>query len=201
MPSRRLLGACLATAVAACTPLGLWVYDDPGLEVSRVRLGHDAAGAAPVVVGLAVWNPNDYDLSTARLELQLRLDDVTVGHFSRDSIIAVPQAGLADLALPLTVPTGPMRERIRTMSSGTHRFAVEGRATFSTPFGRRNVRFAHAGALVFGGGSEVAVGTNLSADSVRVRRRPYAPRLPSVRPTPDQGPREGSRGGGGREPR
>lgn len=201
MPSRRLLGACLATAVAACTPLGLWVYDDPGLEVSRVRLGHDAAGAAPVVVGLAVWNPNDYDLSTARLELQLRLDDVTVGHFSRDSIIAVPQAGLADLALPLTVPTGPMRERIRTMSSGTHRFAVEGRATFSTPFGRRNVRFAHAGDLAFGGGSEVAVGTNLSTDSVRVRRRPYAPRLPSVRPTPDQGPREGSRGGGGREPR
>lgn len=201
MPSRGLLGACMVTAVAACTPLGLWVYDDPGLEVSRVRLDRDAAGAAPVVVGLAVWNPNDYDLSTARLELQLRLDDVTVGHFSRDSIIPVPQAGLADFALPLTVPTGPIRERIRRLGSGTHRFAVVGRAIFSTPFGRRNVRFAHAGDLAFGGGIEVGVGSSLSAESGRIRRRPYAPRLPSVRPMPDQGTYEGARGGGSREPR
>jgi LEA14-like dessication related protein len=201
MPSRRLLGPCLVTAVAACTPLGVWVYDDPGLEVSRVRLDNDAAGTAPVVVGLAVWNPNDYDLSTARLELQLRLDGVTVGHFSRDSIIPVPQAGLADFALPLTVPTGPIRERIRRLSSGTHRFAVVGRATFTTPFGRRNVRFAHAGDLAFGGKNGVGVGSTLSADAVRVRRDPYAPRLPSVRPMPDQGPYKGPRGGGGREPR
>lgn len=201
MPSRRLLGAGLAAAVAACTPLGLWVYDDPGLEVSRVRLDQDAAGAAPVVVGLAVWNPNDYDLSTSRLELNLRLDDMTVGHYSRDSVIPVPQTGLADLVLPLTVPAGAVRERIRRMGSGTHRFAVEGRAIFSTPFGRRNVRFAHAGDLAFGGGTEGEVGTAPSADSIPVRRRINAPRLPSVRPMPDQGPNEAPRGYGGREPR
>jgi LEA14-like dessication related protein len=139
------------SAAAACTPLGLWVYDDPGLEVSRVRLDHDTAGAEPVVLGLAINNPNDYDLSTARFELQLRLDDVPVGHFSRDSIIPVPQLAIADMALPLTVPAGAIRHRIRTLSKGTHRFAVEGRATFSTPFGLRDVRFAHAGDMAFGG--------------------------------------------------
>jgi hypothetical protein len=103
--------------------------------------------------------------------------------------------------LPLTVPAGPIRERIRRLSSGTHRFAVVGRATFSTPFGRRDVRFAHAGDMAFGGMNELGVGSTLSADSVRVRRGPYASRLPSVRPMPDQGPHEMSRGGGGREPR
>jgi LEA14-like dessication related protein len=188
MRSRRLLGVC-AAAVAACTPLGLWVYDDPGLEVSRVRLDHEAS-ADPVVLGLAVWNPNDYDLSTARLELQLKLNDVPVGHFSRDSIIPVPQAGLADLALPLTVPHGAVRRRIRALGSGTHRFAVEGRATFSTPFGQRDVRFAHQGDLAFGGANEARVATTIAADSLRVRRGPYAPRLPGVRPAPE----------GGREP-
>ena len=197
MPSCRRLWVCLATVVAACTPLGLWVYDDPGLEVSRVRLNRDAAGTQPVVVGLAVWNPNDYDLSTARVELRLRLDDVPVGHFSRDSIIPVAQLGLTDLALPLTVPTGPIRRRIRALSSGTHRFAVEGRATFSTPFGPRNVRFAHAGDLAFGGRSEVAVDTSLTADSIFVRRDPYAPRLPAVLPMRE----EGARARAGREPR
>jgi LEA14-like dessication related protein len=206
MSRRRLLGAGAMAVVAACTPMGLWVYDDPGLEVSRVRLDHQAAGTEPVVLGLSVWNPNDYDVSTSRLELLLKLDDMTVGHFAKDSIIPVPQTGLADVALPLTVPTGPVRERIRTLGSGTHRFAVEGRATFLTPFGRRNVRFAHAGDLAFGGENQVDVGTSLSADSIRVRRGPYGARLPAVRPAPDEGPREGPRegfrmGGAGREPR
>ena len=186
--SRRLLGAC-AVAALGCTPLGVWVYDDPGLEVSRVRLDQDSS-ADPVVLGLAVWNPNDYDVSTARLELQLRLDDVPVGHFSRDSIVPVPQGGLADLTLPLTVPKGEMRQRIRAFGSGTHRFAVEGRATFSTPFGRRNVRFAHQGDIAFGGAKEARIATTVAADSVdhRARRGIYAPRLPGVRPAPEQGP-------------
>jgi hypothetical protein len=168
--------------------MGLWVYDDPGLEVSRVRLQNDT-GTDPVVLGLAVWNPNDYDVSTARLEVQLKLDNVDVGHFSRDSIIPVPQVGLADLTLPLTVP-GALRQRVLAMGSGTHRFAVEGRATFSTPFGRRKVRFAHQGDLAFRGANEARIATTVAADSLnhRARRGIYAPRLPGVRPGPDQGP-------------
>jgi hypothetical protein len=187
MATRRLLAACAAAAAVACTPLGLWVYDDPGLEVSRVRVDHDA-GADPVVLGLAVWNPNDYAVTTARLELQLKLDDVPVGHFFRDSIIPVPQIGLTDLALPLTVPKGAVRRRIRAMGSGTHRFAVEGRATFSTPFGPHEVRFAHAGDLAFRGANEARVATTVAADSLEVRMRRgilVAPQLPEVQPAPD----------------
>jgi LEA14-like dessication related protein len=189
MSERRLLAACAATAIVACTPLGLWVYNDPGLEVSRVRVSHDAS-ANPVVVGLAVWNPNDYDVTTSRLELELKLDDMPVGRFSRDSVVPVPTAGLADLALPLTVRGESVRQRIRALRSGTHRFAVEGRATFATPFGPRKVRFAHAGDLAFGGENEARIATSIAADSleVRTRRGIYAPRLPGVRPAPDQGP-------------
>jgi LEA14-like dessication related protein len=189
MSKRGLLWACVACAVVACTPLGLWVYDDPGLEVSRVRVNHEASGD-PVVVGLAVWNPNDYDVSTSRLELELKLDDISVGRFSRDSVVPVPTTGLADLALPLTVPSGPVRQRIRSLRPGTHRFAVEGRATFCTPFGSRKVRFAHAGDLAFGSENEARVPTTVAADSLamRGRRGIYAPRLPGVRPAPDQGP-------------
>jgi hypothetical protein len=183
---RGRLGVCAAAALVACTPLGVWVYDDPGLEVSRVRVDHDAS-SDPVVLGLAVWNPNDYDVSTYRLELELKVDDVPVGRYSRDSIVAVPTAGLADLALPLTVPGGAARQRIRSLSAGPHRFAVEGRAMFSTPFGPRKVRFAHAGDLAFRGANEARVHTTIASDSlaVRGRRGIYIPRLPSV---PDQPP-------------
>jgi LEA14-like dessication related protein len=189
MPEHRLVAACAAAAIAACTPLGLWVYNDPGLEVSRVRVNHDAS-ADPVVVGLAVWNPNDYDVTTSRLELELKLDDMSVGRFSRDSVVAVPTAGLADVAVPLTVKGESVRQRIRALRSGTHRFAVEGRATFSTPFGPRKVRFAHKGDLAFGGENEARVATSVAADSLQTRGRRgiYAPKLPGVRPAPDQGP-------------
>ena len=180
MQRRRLLGACLLAGAAACTPIGLWVYDDPGLEVSRVRLDQDTAGPDPVVLGLAINNPNDYDLSTARFELQLRLDDITVGHFSRDSVIPVPQLAIADMSLPLTVPPGVVRHHMTALSKGTHRFLVEGRATFSTPFGLRDVRFAHAGDLAFGGASGPAAAAD---DSAAVRRlEEYGRRVRALAP-------------------
>ncbi len=148
---RRILAFSLAALFAACTPVGLWVYDDPRFEVSRVRVNSDITIDEPVVLGLAIWNPNLYELSTARIELRLRLDDLLIGDFMRDSILPLPQGGMLDFALPLRVPTGPLRERIRGMQTGTHRFAVEGKAVLSTPFGLHDVPFAHEGDMDFGG--------------------------------------------------
>jgi hypothetical protein len=181
MQRGRLLGACLLATVSACTPIGAWVYDDPGFRVSRVRMGQDTVGRWPVMLGLAVSNPNDYDLSTAHLELLLRLDDITVGHFSRDSVIPVPQLAIADMVLPLTVPPGMVPDQISAMSKGTRRFAVEGKATFTTPFGPREVRFAHAGDLAFGGSSGPTAASDDSTARLRVeeygrRARALAPR-------------------------
>lgn len=175
-PYRRLLSACWIAGVAGCTPVGLWVYDDPGFEVSRVRLQPTETSAPPVVLGLAVLNPNDYDLSTARLELQLRLDHTPIGHFFRDSVFPLPKYGIADLRLPLTPMPAITPERLRTLSRGIRHFEVEGVATFSTPFGPHEVRFAHAGDMVFGGANGGEVGPALSADSVRARIRTHAPR-------------------------
>jgi hypothetical protein len=193
-PYHRLLSACWMAALVGCTPVGLWVYDDPGFEVSRVRLQSTESSAPPVVLGLAVLNPNDYDLSTARLELQLRLDHTPIGHFSRDSVFAVPKYGIADLTLPLTPMPAITPELLKTLSQGTRHFEVEGVATFSTPFGPHRVRFAHAGDMVFGGASEGHGGPTVSADSVRARIRNFAPRPVPVSPIPDQEPRERARG-------
>jgi len=193
-PYRRLLGACWIAAAAGCTPVGLWVYDDPGFEVSRVRLQSTETSAPPVVLGLAVLNPNDYDLTTARLELQLRLDHTPIGQFYRDSVFAVPKYGIADLTLPLTPMPAITPERLRTLSRGIRHFEVEGVATFSTPFGPHEVRFAHAGEMVFGGANEGPVGAAASADSVRARIKIFAPQSLPAPQIPDQEPRDRARG-------
>lgn len=144
-------------ALAACTPLGLWVYDDPEFEVSRVRLESGARPDSVVEVALELWNPNDYDITTARFELHLQLDDDTIGRYERDSVIPLQQVETTTLSLPFTPTAQATPGRMAAFRSGTHRFLVEGRAVFMTPFGERRVRVADGGAISFGSPASAAV--------------------------------------------
>jgi LEA14-like dessication related protein len=189
---RTALLALWLGALGACTPLGFWVYEDPAFEVSRVRLEAEAIADSTVVtdstvlVALYVWNPNDYDLSTTRLELQLRLDGQTVGHFRRDSIIPVPPSATATLSLPFIPASGTSRGTLAAFRTGTHRFQVEGQAVFQTPFGDRRVRVAHAGDMAFGGTAEPVSGSAGSENRPGLpmpNRWPAVWRNPNPRPT------------------
>jgi LEA14-like dessication related protein len=134
----------------ACTPLGLWVYDDPKVSVARVRLPSEQSEQAPVVVALAVHNPNDFPVSTARVELRLQLDGLTVGWLTSDSAVSFPQLATSTLAVALDRSTGVGPAQLRILGNGTHTFAVNGRTTFTTPFGKRKIRFAQEGKMTFG---------------------------------------------------
>ena len=136
-------------AALACTPVGVWIYEDPRVTVARVRLDADTTNAKPVLVALDLRNPNDYIVSTTRVELRLALDDLPIGRLDQDSSMAVPK-GTATIALPLIPDRSATRARLRTFNSGVHRFAIEGQATFTTPVGKRRVRFAQTGELAFG---------------------------------------------------
>jgi LEA14-like dessication related protein len=137
----------------ACTPLGLWVYEDPVVTVSRVTLELKESrrtGKSPLVVALAVDNRNTYALSAERVELALRLDGVSVGRVDRDSTVPVAMGTVSTVAMVLPLQKQTRPEHLTALSSGTHTFAVRGRATFRTPFGKRQVRFEQQGAMVFG---------------------------------------------------
>ncbi len=137
-------------AGVACTPLGVWVYEDPGVTVSRVRLGTDSLSLAPVLIALDVQNPNDYPVSTLHVQLSLELDDERIGELNRDSAVVLPSDTTSTVALPLVVAAGLPAGRLTTLRVGIHRFTVMGRADFSTPIGKRKVRFAQEGDLSFG---------------------------------------------------
>jgi hypothetical protein len=146
----RLIVAMALPGSVGCTPLGLWVYEDPEVTVSRVRVGSNSLSAAPVLVALDLQNPNDYPLSTVRVQLSLQLDSLPVGELSQDSIVVLPQDATSSLTLPLVLASGVPVGRLIAMGAGTHRFLVMGRAEFTTPFGTRRVRFAQEGDLRFG---------------------------------------------------
>ena len=135
--------------VVACTPLGVWIYEDPGVTVSRVRVDTDGQGPSPVVVALDLRNPNDFTVSTTRVELWLVLDGLAIGRLDQDSSVSLPK-GTATVALPLIPNRATTPARLQAFGSGIHRFTIQGRATFATPVGKRKVRFAQTGELAFG---------------------------------------------------
>ena len=144
--------ACLVL-LGACTPLGLWIYEDPVVTVARVTLQvrpTRSAPASPVTVALAVHNRNDFPLSTTRLEVSLHLDGMPIGRLRQDSTVAVAMDAVSTVALPLRLEKQATPARLRTLDSGSHKFAISGRATFETPIGTRKVRFAEEGEMIFG---------------------------------------------------
>jgi LEA14-like dessication related protein len=137
--------------LGGCTPLGLWLYEDPVVTVSQITLELGSGPVrSPVMVALDLQNTNDYPLSTERVELSLRLDGVPIGQLKRDSAVSVATDSVSTVALPLLLAKQATPERLQSLRSGTHRFAVRGRATFRTPIGTRKVRFAQEGSLLFG---------------------------------------------------
>jgi LEA14-like dessication related protein len=145
----RLFGLLL---VGACTPLGLWLYEDPVVTVSHIRLelGSRPQARSPIVVALSVQNRNDYPLSAERVELSLRLNGMPVGRLKRDGIVPVATDTVSTLPLPLRLERQVTAARLSSLQSGIHLFAVRGKATFRTPIGVRNVRFAQEGEMAFG---------------------------------------------------
>jgi len=143
----RVVG-CLVT-VLGCTPLGVWVYEDPRVTVSRVRVAADSQTARPVLVALDLKNPNDYVVSATRVELRLVLDDMPIGRFDSASSVALPK-GTAEVSVPLVIDRGTSASQLQAFNSGVHRFSVQGRATFVTPVGKRKVQFVQVGQMTFG---------------------------------------------------
>lgn len=183
---RSLLPFCWLAALGACTPIGLWLWDDPAFEVARVRILQEPAGDSAVTVALQVRNPNDYELSTTRFELTLLLDGHLVGRYERDSIIPLSRAGADTLSLPFHPSAGATPRRLAAFRGGTHRFAVEGRAMLKTPFGDRPVRVDHAGDIAFGGAVESASGGGRSRIPPGLSTSPWPAVWGGADPSPRQ---------------
>jgi LEA14-like dessication related protein len=145
--------AAWVVLLGACTPLGLWIYEDPVVTVYRVTLElrePRTIAASPVTVAIAVENRNDYPLSTERVELSLRMDGVPIGRLAHESPVPVATDTTSTVAMPLKLENQTTKQQLEALGSGTHLFAVRGRATFDTPIGKREVRFAQEGEMVFG---------------------------------------------------
>jgi LEA14-like dessication related protein len=136
-------------ACAGCTPLGLWDYTDPRVELGRIQLALDA-DIEPLGVVLAVNNPNLYEMTLTGAEAQLQLDGQPVGHGIKAEASTLPQRGTAEVHVPMPASDSLRRALANTLRRGLHSYLIQGHVTLQTPIGVRRIPFEASGSGQFG---------------------------------------------------
>ncbi len=139
-----MLAVLAALALGACTPLGVWLYEDPTFELSGVRVTPDSAGLLRLDLAFMACNRNDYDLQASALVTRLMLGGRQVGEGSSAEPILLRMRDSAVVELALHVPAAELavpadlRERVIP-------FELAATSTVGTPSGRRPLRFLQRG--------------------------------------------------------
>ena len=144
---RRIVVPIVVAALSpACTPLGLWIYEEPTVEVTEVKL--EAGADFPVQIAFAVSNANDFEVSLLRVYVRCSLsgsslvdrDLATAASFgARDRQIVRIGVAQADLA-PGANPGG----------AASQQYTIDGFAILKTPIGERRIPFTRTGTSLTG---------------------------------------------------
>lgn len=140
----RLLTLVLAALGAACTPVGIWLYQEPTVTVSQIALPAGGEDRRLEVV-LALRNVNDFELSVVNVEIRCRVDDHEIGAIALDTTITLARNDTTPVRLPLPLSDAQARRIVDGLRPGLYRYAVQGRATLKTPIGERRVGFNESG--------------------------------------------------------
>jgi hypothetical protein len=137
--------ALLATALASCTPLGMWIYEDPRFNLVDVRASDSTPG---LVLVLAGCNTNDYELSTEPMTTRLILAGHRAGETHGGNSIVLPSRKTSHIPVRLQaqVPAG---------SSGTRRlnFTLVNEVTVLSPIGPRKLEQMEHGTITLQDGA------------------------------------------------
>lgn len=147
------VGLVVLAAVAGCTPLGAWLYDDPTFVLSAVSRRGGGIQRDTLEMVLVACNRNEFTLTGSAIEVSVQVDGRTVSQGRSERSFVLP---LRD-STAVTVPIAIAREQLRGIgAAGAQpvRFRLLGRGVVRTPLGVRRVPFGFSGALRFPEGAE-----------------------------------------------
>jgi hypothetical protein len=129
---------------SACTPLGLWVYEDPSIalrEATTVRPidGMVVAGDSLELV-LVGCNLNDYDLIGQSVRSRLAINGQTVAEGVSDRKILLATRDTSRFLVSLPLP-----EVLRTADATPRTFELQVASLVATPLGERDLTYSLRG--------------------------------------------------------
>jgi hypothetical protein len=148
---RLVISILLVLLLSDCTPLGLWMYEDPTVTVSDVRIQTGALiKGERVEVVLTVRNRNDYDVLVDSVVVSLALDSVPLGKVLHAPGTPVPRNASTNIRIPLDSMTPQAVGMLSSLQPGIHAYRVGGAARIGTPIGERRVSFQLSAQADFG---------------------------------------------------
>ena len=121
----------ILASVPGCTPLGMWIYEDPRFNLVDVRAADSTPG---LVLVLAGCNTNDYELQTEPMVTRLLLAGHRAGETKGGNSIVLPSRATSHI--PVT-----MQAEVPAGSAGTKQvpFTVVNEVTVLSPIGPRKL--------------------------------------------------------------
>ncbi|HEU4829533.1 MAG TPA: hypothetical protein VFT04_10075 [Gemmatimonadales bacterium] len=145
----RFVMCVTALLSAGCTPLGLWVYEEPTIEITAVSLTDAGAAEFPVRIALQVSNVNDFAVSLEKVQILLVLNDSPVVDRELATAASFPARDRQTVEIGVAWSDVGPGLRPEGLGPGDHRYSVVGEAMLRTPIGQRRIRFARAGTDTF----------------------------------------------------
>lgn len=142
---RLRLAVPMLALLAACTPLGIWVYEEPKVEVRSVAVDSALGAAFPVRFTLAFSNANDYDVALLRVQVQLFIDGTTVVESELLADAKFPPRDRQVILIGIAPADLTPGARPNRFFSGDHQYTIQGYAILETPLGERKIPFIQSG--------------------------------------------------------
>lgn len=130
--------------LAACTPLGLWVYEDPSMALRQATTvqPHDGTVVAGDSLELVLvgCNLNDYDLVGQSVRSRLAINGQTVAEGVSDRKILLATRDTSRFSVSLPLP-----EVLRTADATPRTFELLVASVVQTPLGERDLTYSLRG--------------------------------------------------------
>lgn len=138
----------LLAAGAACTPFGMWLYEDPRFTLVDVRAADSTPG---LVLVLAGCNTNDYELQTEPMVTRLFVAGHAAGETRSGNSIVLPSRAKSHIPVSMDamVPAGAAGARELP-------FTLVNEVTVLSPIGPRKLAQSEHGTLTLQDGALAA---------------------------------------------
>jgi LEA14-like dessication related protein len=139
--------ACLLAALlSSCSLVQQLSFEKPTLRLTAVEITDIDLSGVAVVLWLEVFNPNDYDISTLRIDAELELEGTQFGNALLEESVVLAGASRTTVKIPAEFEWQGIGAGARALlQRGSLSYDLETRLRVKTSLGTRTVNLGNRG--------------------------------------------------------
>ena len=144
--ARILVPAIVASVLCACATFSQFRFEQPTLELDAVQVNGLDLNGVSLTLWLDVFNPNDYDIPTTRVEADLDLEETHFGSALLDESVVLASAAHTRVAIPARFSWEGIGVGARALlEQGSVSYKLDSKLRVETRIGGRTLNFQNRG--------------------------------------------------------